>query len=155
MVSLGIGVALWAGSSVGRLATAQTPAAQTARTAGEDAPQGDFQRSAEIYNLKTAAQSGPQRGEEIYYFKCWMCHNKHTKSAPFLKDLYQRPRLVTGEPVNDKTVSAKILNGGEKMPAYRYTLTDTDIADLLSYLREGKCCFEGEEPPINPRYRNP
>lgn len=155
LMILGAGVALYLGSSVGRWATAQSPASETPPTAEEGAPKGDFQRSAEIYNFKWAAQSGPQRGEEIYFYKCWICHNEYAKSAPFLKDLYQRPRLVSGEPVNDRTVSAKILNGAEGMPAYRYSFSDADLEDILSYLREGKCCFDSENSPPNPRYRNP
>ena len=81
-----------------------------------------------------------------------MCHNKYAKTGPLLHDLYQRSRLVSGEPVNDQTVTEKIKNGGTGMPAYRHTLSDADLEDLLSYLRE-KCCFEADEPPRNPRYR--
>jgi hypothetical protein len=38
------------------------------------------------------------------------------------------------------------------MPAYRHILTDTDLADLVSYLKDASCCFDGTEPPPNPRY---
>lgn len=70
-----------------------------------------------------------------------------------LKGLYQRPQLVsTGQPVNDQTVAEKIRNGSARMPAFRNTLSDVDIADLLSYIRE-KCCWDGEEPTANPWYR--
>ena len=116
------------------------------------APRNQWQRSWEVYNAQTTAAGGWPRGEEIYYYKCWMCHNKYAKTGPSLHDLYQRSRLVSGEPVNDGTVTEKIKNGAVGMPAYRHTLSDTDLEDLLSYLRE-KCCFEAEEPPRNPRYR--
>ena len=133
----------------GRSAPAQTDSSQM--------PAGDLQRSVALYKFKTAAQSGAQRGEEIYYFKCWMCHNEYTVKAgtpaPLLKDLYRRTLLISGLPVNDATVSDKIRNGGPTMPEYRYTLSDQDIADLVSYIREGKCCFEGDELPPNPWYR--
>ncbi|MDA2935328.1 hypothetical protein MYX82_13445, partial [Acidobacteria bacterium AH-259-D05] len=83
MLGLGMGVALWAGNLVGRSAIAQSPSSQ--------APRRSFQRSEEIYNFATAATSGSQRGQEIYYFKCWMCHNDYTikagTPAPSLKDL--------------------------------------------------------------------
>jgi hypothetical protein len=39
------------------------------------------------------------------------------------------------------------------MPGFWHGLSDSDIADLLSYVREGKCCFESEEPPSNPLYK--
>ena len=154
---VGILVSLWAGVMLLR----STPcggvaSAQSSGQTGPWPPPGDFQRTVEIYNLKTSAQSGWQRGEEIYTYKCWYCHNQYTVKAgtagTLLKDLYKKPRLMSGQAVNDETVSEKIRSGGPLMPAYRYALSDADLADLVSYLREGKCCFEGEEPPRNPRY---
>ncbi len=149
MVSLFMGAALCGGGLIGESAKGQTPSQQAAT--------GNFQRSVEIYNFTMGATSGPQRGEEIYYFKCWVCHNDYTikagTPAPPLKDLFQRPRLMTGQPVNEETVAEKIRDGGPLMPAYRHTLADADIADLMSYFRDEKCCFDGEEPPANPRYR--
>jgi len=64
---------LVAPSGVASLAQAQTgrPAAAT----------NDLQRSYEIYNYNVAATSGAQRGEVIYYFKCWVCHNDYTIAA--------------------------------------------------------------------------
>ncbi len=127
------------------------------RQAAAQVPEANLQRSTEIYNLNTTAPDGAQRGEELYYYKCWMCHNAYSVEAgtpaTLLKDLYQRSVLMSGQAVNDETVAEKIRNGGPGMPGYRYSLSDRDIADLLSYIREGECCFEGEEPPANPRYR--
>jgi mono/diheme cytochrome c family protein len=115
-------------------------------------------RSVAIYNFKTTAESGSARGEEIYYYKCWICHNQYTIKAGTgavpLKGLFKRERLVsTGQSVSDQTVSEKIRNGSERMPAYRHVLTDKDVQDLLSYLRDERCCFEGDDPPRNPAYR--
>src|SRR2546427_7661436 len=125
-----------------------------------DPPRGSLQRSAEILYFKRFGESGSERGKEIYFYKCWVCHNDYTRAAgttaPTLRDLYKRPRLISGQPVNDQTVVAKIKNGGPNMPAYQYTLTEQDLADLVAFLREGKCCwedFEEKEPPRNPRYK--
>ena len=149
VVSLGMGALLCAGYWGG--------AALRAQTFSSPVPAHSLQRSAEIYSFTTAATSGFRRGEEIYYFKCWMCHNDYTIAAgtpaPTLKGLYQRPLLLTRQTVNDETVAEKVRSGGPGMPAYRHTLTAADIADLLSYLRDERCCFDGEEPPANPRYR--
>ena len=149
MVGLGLGAALCTGQLVGPLAMAQSSPTQT--------PTSSFQRSEEIYHFSTAATSGPQRGEEIYYYKCWLCHNDYTIAAgtpaPSLAGVYERPTLLSGEPVSDATLAEKIRMGGPLMPAYRHSLTDADMADLLSYLRDDACCFDGEEPPANPRYR--
>ncbi len=149
LVSLGLGTVLCLGYFVGPLATAQSSFLQV--------PKSSFQRSEEIYHFSTAATSGPRRGEEIYYYKCWMCHNDYTIAAgtpaPTLVGIYDRSTLLSGEPVNDETLAEKIRSGGPLMPSYRHTITDADIADLLSYLRDDQCCFDGEEPPANPRYR--
>jgi len=125
-------------------------------------PQGDLQRSAEILYFKRMADGGPRRGQEIYFFKCWVCHNNYTRAqgsqAPTLKDLYKRPALMSGQPVNDQTVAEKIRNGGPGMPGYRYALSDQDIQDLVGFFREGLCCWEDKEehePPLNPRFRAP
>ena len=117
------------------------------------AAKDEYQRSAEIYEMRTSAARGPQRGEEIYYYKCWYCHNKYAKTGPALNDIFKRATLRSGKPVSDEAVMDKIRQGGTVMPAYRHTLTDADLADLLSYFKNAKCCFEGDEPPPNPRYR--
>ena len=111
-----------------------------------------YQRSADIYAMKTTATGGAQRGEEIYYYKCWFCHNQYaTNGGPQFGDLYKRGTfLMTGAPVTDQAVADKIRNGGPLMPAYRHTLADADMADLLAYIKSGKCCFDAEEPPPNP-----
>src|SRR5947208_2067094 len=58
-------------------------------------------RALQYYGYKRVAQSGPERGRELYYFKCWQCHNEFQTTAPQLKGLYERGTLVTtGEPVN-------------------------------------------------------
>jgi mono/diheme cytochrome c family protein len=139
--------AVWAG--IGS-AAAQNPSSSSSSSMS-------LQRSVAIYNYKTAADSGAARGMEIYYYKCWMCHNDYTvklgTGAVYLKDIFKRPKLISGQPVNEQTVAEKIKNGGPRMPAFRSSLHDADIADLMSYLRDEKCCFEGHEPPANPWYR--
>jgi len=100
------------------------------------------------------AESGSQRGENIYFFKCFACHNHYAKTAPPLKDVYQHNTLWNGQRVNDDSVTVQIKNGSGGMPAFRYSLSDKDVADVLSYLRDGRnCCFESEEPPANPLYK--
>ena len=117
------------------------------------APAKDYnQRALEIYEFRKAAASGPERGQEIFYYKCWFCHNEFGQGTPQLKGLYQKPNLLSGEAVHDDTVKEKIRNGGAGMAAYKYTLSDADLNDLVSYLRE-KCCWDSDTPPLNPRYR--
>ncbi len=116
-------------------------------------PAKDYlQRSLEIYEFKKAAQSGPERGQEIFYYKCWFCHNEFTKDVPKLEGLFQHATLISGQPVNEETVKNQIRNGSANMAAYKYTLSEADLNDLVSYLRE-KCCWNSDAPPLNPRYR--
>ena len=151
------GAVVLAAQWLGRSVIAHTPISQTPAATNSGSAALNLQRSVAIYNYKTTAESGWRRGEEIYYIKCWMCHNEYTVKAKtgamHLKDLYKRPRLTSGQPVNDQTVAEKIRNGSPAMPAYRHVLSNAEMADLLSYLREGHCCFEGSEPPRNPAYR--
>jgi mono/diheme cytochrome c family protein len=141
------------------IALAAPPQAANQRPA-PDPPKGEMNRAAEILYFKRMADSGSERGKEIYFFKCWVCHNAYTRAAgtpaPTLKDLYKRPKLISGKPVNDETVTEQIKKGGAAMPGYQYSLKEQDIADLVAFLREGKCCWEDKEefdPPANPRYK--
>ena len=53
--------------------------------------------------------------------------------------------------MNDFTLSERIKNGGEGMPSFRFELSDTDVADLVAFVRD-KCCWDPENPPPNPQY---
>src|SRR5438094_10163050 len=96
-----------------------------------DAPKGNLQRSSEILYFKRCAERGSERGKEIYFYKCWVCHNDYTRAAgttgPTLRDLYKRPRLRSGEPINDQTVTAKIKTSGPGHRVTQYQLTEHDI----------------------------
>jgi streptogramin lyase/mono/diheme cytochrome c family protein len=127
--------------------------AATVAGADKETATDDLQRSRMLDTYKVVADSGAGRGENIYFFKCWMCHNQYAKTGPLLKDLYQRKNLVSGAAVSDESVIAKIKEGGAMMPAFKFSLSDADIADLQAYFHSGKCCADGENPPLNPAYR--
>jgi mono/diheme cytochrome c family protein len=112
------------------------------------------QRSIAIYEFRKAAASGPDRGREIFYYKCWFCHNEFAgpQSAPNLAGVFQRKQLLSGRPTTEDGIKDEIRNGGEGMAAYKYTLTEADLNDLVSYLKEG-CCWNSDSPPPNPRFR--
>ena len=105
-----------------------------------------------LLDRKVADGDGAERGREIYYYKCWFCHNEFTKDIPKLTGLYAHPALINGRPVNDDTVKNQIRNGSANMAAYRYTLSDADLDDLVAFLRD-ECCWDSDAPPLNPRYR--
>jgi hypothetical protein len=68
----------------------------------------DFQRSARLDTYRVIADSGAGRGENIYFYKCWMCHNQYAKTGPYLKELYKHSQLMSGDPVTDENVAAKM-----------------------------------------------
>src|SRR6202158_2169750 len=153
LMALAVGTALTLVGTAGYLRAAQAAPPQSPAASGKGAPADNLQRAHRLDTYTLLADSAASRGENIYFFKCWMCHNKYAKTGPYLKSLYQHESMMSGDPVNDQNVIAKIKEGGPGMPAFQTTLSDSDIADLATYIREGKCCVEGENPPANPQYR--
>ena len=125
---------------------------QSAAASQPEAPPVDYnQRSLAIYEFKNVATSGVERGKEIYYYKCWFCHNDFAEGAPKLNGVYQKETLITGRPATDEGIKEQIREGSPGMASYKYTLSETDIEDLVTFIREA-CCWKDEEPPLNPRY---
>jgi cytochrome c5 len=138
--------------ALGLAAAGASAAPASAQNESKEPAKDYLQRSLEIYEFKKAAQSGPDRGQEIFYYKCWFCHNEFTKDIPKLDHLFQHANMVTGQPVTEENVKNQIRNGSANMAAYKYTLNEQDLNDLVGYLRE-KCCWNSDAPPLNPRYR--
>jgi cytochrome c5 len=133
-------------------APSPTPQTAAAPASDADAPPADYnQRSLEIFEFKRVATAGAERGKEIYYYKCWFCHNDFAEGAPKLVGVYQRGTLITGRPATDDGIKEQIREGSAGMASYKYTLSETDIEDLVTFIREG-CCWKDDEPPLNPRY---
>jgi mono/diheme cytochrome c family protein len=130
--------------------TAKAPAPQTPETVIRD----PYQRSLAILEFKKAADKGPDRGREIFYYKCWFCHNEFAgpQSAPDLANVFKREKLLSGRPSTADGIKDEIRNGGAGMAAYKYVLNEADLDDLVAYIREG-CCWNSKSPPPNPRYR--
>jgi len=152
-----IAIVFWAGRRPPEQAAAP-PAPEPRTAAAPEAPQPPFadpdQRSLVIYEFKKAALSGPDRGREIFYYKCWFCHNEFAgpQSAPNLATVYQRKQLLSGRPATDDGIKDEIREGGAGMASYKYTLNDSDLNDLIAYLKT-ECCWNSDSPPPNPRYR--
>ena len=152
------GIFLFAAYSSGKLALAQSSALQSTAESKEISID-EYDRIAQVWYYQRMAKNGWERGQEIYYMKCWMCHNDYTRksetnpatAAPALRDLYKRPKLMSGQPVNDQTVTAQIRAGSARMPSYGAVLNEKDVSDLVAYLRD-KCCWDEMNPPANPRY---
>ena len=179
LLILSVGIILCAGPGFGQTPVSQPGSPtlvsqrigvaepQTAQTKQTDVDVDEDDPNSLLWAMQRAGhESGWRRGQEIYYMRCWMCHNEYTIAAdtsppaPSLRDLFKRP-LVGGQPMNDQNVAAYIRRGSARMPAYSAAvLSNADLSDLITYLRE-KCgtfssgggCFDEHNPPPNPRYR--
>lgn len=161
-VVLGGGMLLSSSRPNAAVAFAQAAGSETQASPAPPAGAGEidiYDRSALLYaRRRVRAASGSQRGQEIYFMRCWICHNEYTMAgdpahAPSLRDLFKRR--------NEDFVRVQIRNGSARMPTYSSkTLSDADLDDLVTYLRE-KCgtfktgggCFDEHNPPPNPFYR--
>jgi len=106
---------------------------------------GNLQRSYQMERYEELAERGPGRGETLYFYKCFVCHNHFAKGGPSLGGLFRRS-------VTEQTVSALIKSGTAAMPGFGDSLDATDVEDLLSYLKSAECCYEADRPPVNPQY---
>ena len=140
-------------------AQAERPMATLQPTGLADTEVDPYDRNAMLWaSLRSGYRSGWQRGQEIYYMRCWMCHSEYIiagdhKPAPSLRDIARR--------MTDQQITMFVRAGTPGMPAYSpEELTDADMKDLLALFRE-KCGtfpaggggFDEHNPPANPNYR--
>jgi mono/diheme cytochrome c family protein len=77
------------------------------------------------------------KGKEVFE-QCSVCHNADSdekKMGPGLKGLYKKAKMKSGKAPTDATVGAIIKSGGNGMPAYEDMLSETELKDLLGYLK--------------------
>jgi mono/diheme cytochrome c family protein len=72
-------------------------------------------------------------GAGLYRDKgCAYCHGVNgvgTKKAPAVADLWKDKTWT------DERLTSQILDGGQKMPPFRDSVTDDEVTDLIAYLR--------------------
>jgi streptogramin lyase/mono/diheme cytochrome c family protein len=152
-IALSLGLSFGVSSLAGAGKTGRIPSGAAADAPNPSVNRDDLQRSYRTDHYLEVAESGADRGENIYWHKCWACHNKYQQAAPTLEGLFNQPALITGVPVTEANVAAHIKKGGPGMPSFGTTLSDSDVADVVAYLHSDKCCVEGEHLPANPWYR--
>ncbi len=128
-----------------------------------------YDRNAQVWALRRSGfTSGWQRGQEIYFMRCWMCHNDYTVTAEptrgiSLTNLYKQATTADDRRAIDDRVRRQVRNGSARMPAYStVAMSDQDLEDLVAFLREkcgtfatGSGCFDEHNPPANPNYKGP
>ena len=92
-------------------------------------------------SLSGSLSEKAQRGKNIFNDRCHVCHDVDSErvrriGGPPLEGLYRKLTLASGKPVNDANVTEMIKFGPtEGMPAFRYTLTDAEISDVVEFLK--------------------
>jgi len=85
------------------------------------------------HSLFASSKAAEQAGAILFRDKgCSYCHGiggVGGKKAPSLTDL-RKDKLWLPAKITDQ-----ILNGGQKMPPFRDSLTDEEVAELVSFLR--------------------
>jgi mono/diheme cytochrome c family protein len=82
-----------------------------------------------------AANKGEQEKAGAVLFRdkgCTYCHGVDgagTKKAPSLLELPKDKSWTPGK------ITSQILDGGQKMPPFRESVTDDEVTDLIAYLR--------------------
>ncbi len=91
---------------------------------------------------KTDAELGlnpiQARGRHIFDANCARCHEPYSRwglHGPSLHNLYKKGYLPSGMPANDERITAVIVRGRAKMPAFGNTLSPSQIDALLAYLK--------------------
>lgn len=78
------------------------------------------------------------KGKEVFE-QCGVCHNADSdekKMGPGLKGLFKKATLADGKTkVTDKSVQAKVDQGGNGMPPYEEMLSKDEKANLLAFLK--------------------
>jgi mono/diheme cytochrome c family protein len=127
-----------------------------------------YDRNAQVWALQRSGfASGWQRGQEIYFMRCWMCHNDYTVTAEptrgvSLRHLYAQAKTPEAQQAVTDRVRRQIRSGSARMPGYTAeAMSDADVEDLVLYLREkcgtyqtGSGCFDEHNPPPNPNYKH-
>jgi cytochrome c oxidase subunit 2 len=73
-----------------------------------------------------------QRGEKVYAANCVACHQATGKGVPGAFPALDGSAVVTGEKGAQIGI---LLNGKNAMPAWKSTLSDTEIAAVITYTR--------------------
>ena len=78
------------------------------------------------------SQAAAKAGAVVFQSNCARCHGANlegSKKAPPIAEIRNKKHWT------DDRITYRILNGAGKMPAFRETLSDEQIRDLIAYLR--------------------
>ena len=107
-------------------------------------------RWALVMGLAAAVSGAPRRslpweknhlqiGQTIYRENCVVCHDidraQSKKSGPSFYQLFKRNKMPLGNlKPSREYIKVRVKFGGSLMPAFRQTLTDSEIDTLIDYI---------------------
>ena len=95
-------------------------------------------RSGDWVFAKLKNAKGAPSGPKLFAGNCSVCHfpdRKEKKVGPGLMGLFKSPKLPdSGLPVTDENVRKRIINGGDKMPSFKY-LKEEELKAIVDYLK--------------------
>lgn len=92
----------------------------------------------------SAALAAPP-GEQGYIDNCSACHQKTGAGIPGAFPSLKANKFVNGSP---NVVAATLLHGRGGMPAFKDSLTDAQLSQIVSYVRVSFGNKAGQVPPM-------
>ena len=95
-----------------------------------------------------AEQSFGRSDKTLFGSYCGTCHTisgkwRRINPTP-LGGLFEREKLVNGQPVTEENVRALIAKGGPNlMPGFEHTLSSEQITELVQFLKVARCPGQG------------
>src|SRR5262245_37467083 len=87
------------------------------------------------YSGMDANKATVQRGEGIYLQRCSLCHGARIRKEGTIPAPAPSLVGVLKDAEREPLVRNIIMNGSERMPAWKYSLKDKQMADLMAYLK--------------------
>jgi cytochrome c oxidase subunit 2 len=97
-----------------------------------DGKQKEMASKADDPNKTWTVDELKQRGEKVYAANCVACHQANGKGVPGAFPALDGSPVVTGPRAAQINV---VLNGQKAMPAFKQTLSETEIAAVITYTR--------------------
>ena len=115
-------------------------AAAAAACIGSGVYYADLLRSAFLRNPIPMSAASIARGRSLFGKNCAVCHGAEGRGdGPAAAALQQRPddlgRIAPPPIFPDGVVAYRIINGVKTMPAFKATLSENEIWDLLNFIR--------------------
>lgn len=73
---------------------------------------------------------------QLFQRNCAVCHAKDGSGGQLEGQEVPNLKAEHARSLTDEQLTAQIFNGGKRMPAFKYTLTDEQIEQLVRFIRQ-------------------